>query len=95
MGAVDFGIIVDGGVVIIENIVHRLSQRTTRPRCWRRARPHPPSGRREVVRPTIFSLLIIIAAYLPIFMLQRVEGRILHRWPTPSSRRCRRAVCSP
>ncbi|MEO8605199.1 MAG: CusA/CzcA family heavy metal efflux RND transporter [bacterium] len=75
MGAVDFGIIVDGGVVIIENIVHRLSS-------------HDPSAvigdmreriqeaASEVVRPTIFSLLIIIAAYLPIFMLQKVEGRI-------------------
>jgi cobalt-zinc-cadmium resistance protein CzcA len=75
MGAVDFGVIVDGGVVIIEAIVARLS--------------HPEPGaethslteriRRAtltVVRPTVFALLIIIAAYLPIFMLERVEGRI-------------------
>ena len=75
MGAVDFGIIVDGAVVIIEAIVHRLSH-------------HPHEDKptnvvdridravREVARPTVFSLLIIIAAYLPIFLLQRVEGRI-------------------
>jgi len=75
MGAVDFGIIVDGAVVIIESIVHKLSQ-------------HDPTGFvadvRDriytsvigVVRPTMFSLLIIIAAYLPIFLLERVEGRI-------------------
>ncbi len=76
MGAVDFGIIVDGAVVIIEAIVHRLGQREQR--------GEPPEGIaacieravRDVVRPTVFSLLIIIAAYLPIFLLQRVEGRI-------------------
>jgi cobalt-zinc-cadmium resistance protein CzcA len=75
MGAVDFGIIVDGAVVIIESIVSRLSE-------------HDPTGFvadvrdriqgavTAVVRPTMFSLLIIIAAYLPIFLLERVEGRI-------------------
>ncbi len=78
MGAVDFGVIVDGGVVIVESILFRLSH------------PHEHRGHEEqlsltervrrstmqVVRPTVFSLLIIIAAYLPIFMLERVEGRI-------------------
>jgi cobalt-zinc-cadmium resistance protein CzcA len=75
MGAVDFGVIVDGGVVIIESIIARLSG-------------HEPAGldlgpaeriksaTLAVVRPTVFALLIIIAAYLPIFMLERVEGRI-------------------
>ncbi len=77
MGAVDFGVIVDGGVVIIESILTRLSATV----------PGEPAGRfnpderiqqatHAVVRPTVFALLIIIAAYLPIFMLQRVEGRI-------------------
>ncbi len=75
MGAVDFGIIVDGAVVIIENIVHRLSQAEDGETLVEL------SGRVEravtdVVRPTVFSLLIIIAAYLPIFLLERVEGRI-------------------
>jgi cobalt-zinc-cadmium resistance protein CzcA len=75
MGAVDFGIIVDGAVVMIESIVHRLSEHGT---------PSDAAGlgaRIEraviaVVRPTMFALLIIIAAYLPIFLLERVEGRI-------------------
>ncbi|MDB4986132.1 MAG: cation transporter [Myxococcaceae bacterium] len=74
LGAVDFGIIVDGAVVIIEAIVHRMSH----------DHHDKPGGVvervdravREVARPTVFSLLIIIAAYLPIFLLQRVEGRI-------------------
>src|SRR5262249_28811852 len=77
MGAVDFGIIVDGGVVIIESIVHRLSSPTPADR-----NPGTSMEDRiyravaEVVRPTMFSLLIIIAAYVPIFLLERVEGRI-------------------
>ncbi|MFO0727974.1 MAG: CusA/CzcA family heavy metal efflux RND transporter, partial [Myxococcota bacterium] len=78
MGSVDFGIIVDGAVVIIEAIVFRLAQHE------HDAEPAAPDGIgerirlavSEVVRPTVFSLLIIIAAYVPIFLLQRVEGRI-------------------
>ncbi|MET0342622.1 MAG: CusA/CzcA family heavy metal efflux RND transporter [Polyangiales bacterium] len=78
MGAVDFGIIVDGAVVIIEAIAHRLHHGEPS------AEGDPPlsvtaridRAVREVARPTVFSLLIIIAAYLPIFLLQRVEGRI-------------------
>ncbi len=75
MGAVDFGVIVDGGVVIIESILTRLSHHDAHEASLtvteriRRATT-------AVVRPTVFALLIIIAAYLPIFMLQRVEGRI-------------------
>ncbi|HET9552893.1 MAG TPA: CusA/CzcA family heavy metal efflux RND transporter [Anaeromyxobacteraceae bacterium] len=71
LGAVDFGIIVDGAVVMIENVFRR-----------RHESPHEPIAgvvRRavhEVARPTLFSLGIIIVAYLPIFTLQRVEGRI-------------------
>jgi cobalt-zinc-cadmium resistance protein CzcA len=77
MGAVDFGIIVDGGVVIIESIVRRLSQHAEEAPA---ATPDIPARIQravaEVVRPTMFALLIIIAAYLPIFLLERVEGRI-------------------
>jgi cobalt-zinc-cadmium resistance protein CzcA len=81
MGAVDFGIIVDGGVVIIESIVRRLAAATvdgTPPESVQGTdlEAHVRQAVAEVVRPTVFSLLIIIAAYLPIFLLQRVEGRI-------------------
>ncbi|HXK17873.1 MAG TPA: CusA/CzcA family heavy metal efflux RND transporter, partial [Polyangiaceae bacterium] len=79
MGAVDFGIIVDGAVILVEHLFHKLSPHGDHP-------PESVSGRslsekifnaaKEVARPTLFSLLIIIAAYLPIFSLQRVEGRI-------------------
>jgi cobalt-zinc-cadmium resistance protein CzcA len=81
MGAIDFGIIVDGAVILVEHIFHHVGHHTA---------SHPGNGpvdkpklartieavAREVARPTLFSLLIIIAAYLPIFALQRVEGRI-------------------
>ncbi|MFO0729169.1 MAG: CusA/CzcA family heavy metal efflux RND transporter [Myxococcota bacterium] len=75
MGAVDFGIIVDGAVVIIEAIVQKTSAhpRTDQPYDVVSAIQR---AIRDVVRPTVFSLLIIIAAYTPIFLLQRVEGRI-------------------
>jgi cobalt-zinc-cadmium resistance protein CzcA len=71
LGAVDFGIIVDGAVVVVENVFRR-----------RHDEPDAPYGGvvrdavQEVARPTLFSLGIIIVAYVPIFTLQRVEGRI-------------------
>jgi heavy metal efflux system protein len=79
MGAVDFGIIVDGAVILVEHLFHKLS-----PEPGHVAPPVDDAtlsarifqASREVARPTLFSLLIIIAAYLPIFSLQRVEGRI-------------------
>lgn len=79
LGAMDFGIIVDGAVIVVENIFRELSEHS------------PPRGRApnleavkhavlkatsEVGRPTFFSVLIIITAHLPIFALQRHEGRI-------------------
>lgn len=73
MGAVDFGVIVDGGVVIIEAILAALVLRDHNPL------PQQDRLRKAaaaVVRPTVFAMLIIIAAYIPIFMLERVEGRI-------------------
>ena len=78
MGAVDFGVIVDGGVVIIEAILFRLSKDVHSGMNEAGLPMDERIGRaaRTVVRPTVFALLIIIAAYLPIFMLERVEGRI-------------------
>jgi cobalt-zinc-cadmium resistance protein CzcA len=86
LGALDFGMVVDGAVVMVENIIRHLS--------------HPPNGSspdaqerhntaliktpaamirdacHEVQRPVFFAIAIIITAYLPVFTLQRVEGRL-------------------
>jgi cobalt-zinc-cadmium resistance protein CzcA len=73
LGALDFGMIVDGAVVMVENIVRHLGhqERATESVPQRiRAAAH------EVQRPVFYAIIIIITAYLPIFTLQRVEGRL-------------------
>ncbi|MDB6017875.1 MAG: heavy metal efflux pump, CzcA family [Pedosphaera sp.] len=75
LGAMDFGIIVDGAVIVVENIFRKLSEH-------RKTHDHHSlksailEAATEVGRPTFFAMLIIIAAHLPIFALQRHEGRI-------------------
>ncbi|MFO0567401.1 MAG: CusA/CzcA family heavy metal efflux RND transporter [Polyangiaceae bacterium] len=80
MGAVDFGIIVDGAVILVEHLFHTLSPHDAReaqePIDGAALADRVIAATKEVARPTLFSLLIIIAAYLPIFSLERVEGRI-------------------
>jgi heavy metal efflux system protein len=75
LGALDFGMVVDGAVVMVENIVRHLSRPGDAPRSVGdriRAAAH------EVQRPVFYAIVIIITAYLPIFTLQKVEGRIFH-----------------
>ena len=73
LGALDFGMVVDGTVVIIENIVRHFSMASS-------AQKSPMEIIRdavmEVLRPVFYARAIIIAAYLPIFTLQSVEGRL-------------------
>ena len=71
----DFGIIVDGAVIVIENIMHRLAEKKESMSDDER-RSVIIDAANEVGRPTLFSMLIIIAAHIPIFALQRHEGRI-------------------
>ncbi|MBS0466123.1 MAG: efflux RND transporter permease subunit, partial [Proteobacteria bacterium] len=75
LGAMDFGIIVDGAVIVVENIMHRLAERGE-DMDERDRRNTIIDAASEVGRPTLFSMLIIIAAHIPIFALQRHEGRI-------------------
>ena len=75
LGAMDFGIIVDGAVIVIENIMHRLAEKKEGMNDAER-RNVIIEAANEVGRPTLFSMLIIIAAHIPIFALQRHEGRI-------------------
>ncbi|MEO8039867.1 MAG: CusA/CzcA family heavy metal efflux RND transporter [Betaproteobacteria bacterium] len=73
LGAMDFGIIVDGAVIVVENVYRKLGEETADrvPRLQTVL-----AAVVEVGRPTLFSMLIIIAAHIPIFTLQRHEGRI-------------------
>jgi cobalt-zinc-cadmium resistance protein CzcA len=75
LGALDFGMVVDGAVVMVENIVRHLA--------YKNGNSKTPSERiseasHEVQRPVFYAIAIIITAYLPIFTLQRVEGRLFH-----------------
>jgi heavy metal efflux system protein len=72
LGAVDFGLLVDGSVVMIENFVRRLGDPTARE--GRRATLLGAAS--EVGRPILYGVAIIIAVYLPIFALQGMEGRM-------------------
>ncbi len=77
LGAMDFGIIVDGAVIIVENIVFRLSLLSAGGVANSESRfVAIRDAVAEVGRPTVFSMIIIIAAHIPIFTLQRHEGRI-------------------
>jgi cobalt-zinc-cadmium resistance protein CzcA len=75
LGAMDFGIIVDGAVIVVENVFRRLGE--LKGNLNKSSfRPAIEQATVEVGRPTFFSMLIIIAAHIPIFTLQRHEGRI-------------------
>ncbi len=75
LGAIDFGIIVDGAVVMAENILRRLSHLSDEDRAQGIIRTMLSSAQ-EVGREIFFSISIIILAYLPIFSFQRVEGKL-------------------
>src|SRR5207247_3496045 len=75
LGAMDFRIIVDGAVIVVENVFRRLSEHNEL-RQRETLRTIILEATTEVGGPTFFSMLIIIMAHLPIFTLQRHEGRI-------------------
>ncbi|MBS1876665.1 MAG: efflux RND transporter permease subunit [Acidobacteria bacterium] len=72
LGAIDFGMIVDGAVVMMENSIRRLSTRGSRLSPLEEIR----QGAIEVARPIVFAVAIIIAVYMPIFFLEGLEGRM-------------------
>ena len=72
LGAIDFGMIVDGSVVMIENSVHHLEKSRGKQQFLESIR----TASHEVARPILFGVAIIIAVYLPIFTLQGLEGRM-------------------
>ncbi len=72
LGALDFGMVVEGAVVMVENIVRHLARQQETASSLGPIR----EAAHEVQRPVFYSIAIIITAYLPIFTLQRVEGRL-------------------
>jgi cobalt-zinc-cadmium resistance protein CzcA len=73
LGALDFGMVVDGAVVMIENIVRHLGKPNQKKLTIGAKIRH---AAHEVQRPVFYAIAIIITAYLPIFTLQSVEGRL-------------------
>jgi cobalt-zinc-cadmium resistance protein CzcA len=81
LGALDFGLIVDGAVIIVENCLRRFGERQrdlgrvlTRDERFSLV----SAASAEVIRPALFGLIIITAVYLPIFALSGVEGKMFH-----------------
>jgi cobalt-zinc-cadmium resistance protein CzcA len=73
LGALDFGMVVEGAVVMVENIVRHLSRREA---DGRTPKQRIFDAAHEVQRPVFYAIALTITAYLPIFTLQRVEGRL-------------------
>ena len=81
LGAIDFGIIIDGAVVIVENCMRRLANaQNSAGRLLTRSERFNEvfTSAKEVRKPLIYGQLIIIAVYLPIFSLTGVEGKMFH-----------------
>ena len=75
IGAVDFGMIVDGSIVMVENIFRIVTHKQEHGERFD-LRAVVLTAAREVARPIVFAIGIIITAYLPIFTLERVEGKL-------------------
>ncbi len=81
LGALDFGLIVDGAVIIVENCLRRFAgrQRELGRLLTRDERLElAATASAEVIRPSVFGVLIITAVYLPIFALGGIEGKLFH-----------------
>jgi heavy metal efflux system protein len=81
LGALDFGLIVDGAVIVVENCLRRLGEAQHRlGRLLSRDERYGlvASASAEVMRPSLFGVLIITIVYLPIFALTGIEGKMFH-----------------
>ena len=79
LGALDFGLIVDGAVIIVENCIRRLSQaQHAGPLALKERLQLVYEATNEVIRPSLFGVAIITVVYLPIFSLTGVEGKMFH-----------------
>ncbi|MFT7561758.1 MAG: cobalt-zinc-cadmium resistance protein CzcA [Flavobacteriales bacterium] len=80
LGALDFGLLVDGAIIIVENCLRRLSHASSpgKPLDTKERFDIVFHATREVIRPALFGVFIITAVYLPIFALTGVEGKMFH-----------------
>tara|TARA_R110000851_G_scaffold129525_2_gene262335 strand:- start:29853 stop:32996 length:3144 start_codon:yes stop_codon:yes gene_type:complete len=78
LGALDFGLLVDGAIIIVENCLRRLSQAGDNQLSLKERLELVFDATREVIRPALFGVFIITAVYLPIFALEGVEGKMFH-----------------
>jgi cobalt-zinc-cadmium resistance protein CzcA len=79
LGALDFGLIVDGAVIIVENCLRRLSEASLQKEQFLKHRLKIVfNATQEVIRPALFGVFIITAVYVPIFALTGVEGKMFH-----------------
>jgi cobalt-zinc-cadmium resistance protein CzcA len=78
LGALDFGLIVDGAVIIVENCLRRLSQAGGSPLKLSERLSIVYDATHEVIKPALFGVFIITAVYIPIFALTGIEGKMFH-----------------
>jgi cobalt-zinc-cadmium resistance protein CzcA len=81
LGALDFGLIVDGAVIIVENCIRRLSQQQKRTGVILALKDRLElvfEATNEVIRPSLFGVFIITVVYIPLFSLTGVEGKMFH-----------------
>ena len=81
--AIAVGLLVDAAIIMVENILHRLSGATTR----RERRERAVSAAVEVARPIAFATFIVIVVFLPLFGMTGSRVGCISRWRRPSSRR--------
>jgi len=82
LGALDFGLIVDGAVIIVENCLRRLGEAGKNTEKLNDRVSLVFDATREVIRPALFGVVIITAVYIPIFALTGVEGKMFHPMAT-------------
>ncbi|MBM95653.1 MAG: CusA/CzcA family heavy metal efflux RND transporter [Oceanospirillaceae bacterium] len=85
LGALDFGLLVDGAIIIVENCLRRLSHASSHGAGKLALHERLKlvfDATREVIRPALFGVFIITAVYLPIFALEGVEGKMFHPMAT-------------
>lgn len=83
LGALDFGLIVDGAVIIVENCIRRLGNQNSKAQAPLKQRLSIVfNATREVLRPALFGVFIITIVYVPIFALSGIEGKMFHPMAT-------------